>query len=274
MSYSILGANVLNDFRIVPVAGAANKALVLDFGGSITDTNGLPISCSATAGDVFEAGFEVIQNRLSAICVLSPLGGNSQQFRVGQNMQVTWISDTVQTNVIFLMLAPDNKNFFIADTIVRADNRAAWGSYSLTIPDSIGLAGSRLSMISTPTAKCRLKLQAYFSPDPNNPINDVSDSAFTILPSSLSATNHAGFGMISRLRCASSGGRMMIHASSAMLYRIDVFALTGDRLCSFEGSGDRQFAMPRSAGMGTRLVCMKTKSGVSLTRIMSIGAGN
>jgi hypothetical protein len=26
--------------------------------------------------------------------------------------------------------------------------------------------------------------------------------------------------------------------------------------------------------MGTRLVCMKTKSGVSLTKMISIGAGN
>jgi len=274
MSYSILGANVLNDFRIVPVAGAANKALVLDFNGSITDTNGLPISCSATAGDVFEAGLEIMQNRLSAICVLSPLGGSTQQFRVGQNMQVTWISDTVQTNVIFLMLAPDSKNFFIADTIVRAKNRAAWGSYTLTIPDSIGLAGSRVSMVSTATAKCRLKLQAYFSPDPTNPINDISDSAFTILPNSLAAGKHAGSGMSNRLRCTASGGKMMIRVSSAMPYRIDVFTLKGDLVCSFDAAGDRQFAIPRSAGMGTRLVCMKTKSGVSLTKMISIGAGN
>jgi hypothetical protein len=38
------------------------------------------------------------------------------------------------------------------------------------------------------------------------------------------------------------------------------------------GAGNRRFALPRSNGMGILLVCMKTMSGVSLTKMVSIGA--
>jgi len=271
MSYSILGANVINGLRIVPLAGAVNKALVLDFGGTISDTNGLPIACSAQSGDVFEAGFETIENRLSAVCLLSPLGGANQKFIAGQTMQIRWVSDTLQCNDLYIKLSVDGKTYLqAAPRLSRIDNRAAFGNYAFSIPDSIGPDGSRVSTVST---KCRIKLEAYSSPDPNNPIADYSDSAFAILPKALMAGNHAESGMNNRLRCVVSGGRMMVQASSEIPYRIDVFTLKGDRLYSFDAVGDCQFAMPRSGGIGTRLVRMQTGTGVSLTKMVWIGAG-
>ena len=75
----------------------------------------------------------------------------------------------------------DGKTYLqAAPRLSRIDNRAAFGNYAFSIPDSIGPDGSRVSTVST---KCRIKLEAYSSPDPNNPIADYSDSAFAIIAS-------------------------------------------------------------------------------------------
>ena len=268
MSYSILGVNVINGLRIVPLAGAINKALVLDFGGMIQDTNGLSITCTAQSGDVFEAGFEAIENRLAAVCLLWPLGGANQRFAIGQTIQVQWVCDTLQCNDLYIKLSVDGRTYLqAAPRTSRIDNRAAWGNYAFTIPDSIGPAGSRISTIST---KCRVKLEAYSSPDPNNPIADFSDSAFTTVAAA-GVRNTGGFIAKNQLRCGSVNGRLMIHASSENPYAIEVYAPDGERIFAFAGIRDRHFTL-QLCSAGSLIVCMRTAPGMVLTKLIGVGA--
>jgi hypothetical protein len=160
MQYTIQNVNVLRDFAVVPLAGAINKALALDFATQIQDTNGMLIACAGGSGsNVFEAGLEVMENVLKPITLVSPNGG--EHFAVGQTLTVKFYTDTLQVNQLFVHLSVDDgKNYHLltgAAGILMADNRAGWGAFTWTIPDSIA---RDTSCVST---RCRIRLSPYFA---------------------------------------------------------------------------------------------------------------
>jgi len=246
MSFSILGTNVLRDFGISSVAGGANKPLVLDFTDIANDTL-LPISCSAASGDVFEAGFEVIQNFLKPVTLLSPLGGKNQVFAVGQQLPIQFRNDTLTISQMFIQLSVNGGQTYINFTgaygIFMADMRSTWGNYAWTIPDSIDNGGTKVSTVST---TCRILVKPYNNIPGGS---DYSDSNFTIVPRAAvliaGARNVAPDG----LRCAVKHGRLMVRASSSGAYRIDAFSVMGNRLWSAQGIGAREFSLARPAGV-------------------------
>ena len=259
MSYSILGTNVLRDFSISPVAGGANKPLVLDFTELASDTI-VPISCSAAAGDVFEAGLEVMQNFLKPVTLLSPQGGANQKFQAGRALPVQFRNDTLAISQMFIELSVDGGRNFSNVTgtygIFMSDSRSTWGNYNWTIPDSVGDAGSRVSTIST---RCRIRVRPY-----NNMIGgfDLSDSNFTIAQNATvigSAMQTASAGLWHTM----AGGRLVIRASSSISYRIDLFSVKGDRRYSSNGIGMRDFEIPRAEGAGIMLLRMATAKGTT-----------
>ena len=269
MSYSILGTNVLRDFSISSVAGGANKPLILDFTDLTTDTI-ISISCSATSGDVFEAGFEIIQNFLKPVTLLSPLGGTNQKFTVGQTLPVQFRNDTVTISQMFIELSINGGQSYINFTgnygIPMADNRTTWGNYNWTIPDSVGDPGSRVSTVST---RCKIRVRPY-----NDMVggSDNSDSTFTIDPKSATIAGNPIFSAGDRLNYAIIGDLMTIHASSSIAFRIDVFSLTGERIFSSAGMGDRTYSLPKATAQGIALVRMKTALGNTLVKTV-LGAG-
>jgi hypothetical protein len=256
MSFSILGTNVLRDFSISSVAGGANKPLVLDFTDMANDTL-LPISCSAASGDVFEAGFEVIQNFLKPVTLLSPLGGKTQVFAVGQQLPIQFRNDTLTISQMFIQLSVDGGRTYINFTgaygIFMADMRPTWGNYNWTIPDSIDNGGTRVSTVS---ANCRILVKPYNNMPGGS---DNSDSNFTIVPRAASVLDGALNAVPDGLRCTIKHSRLIVRASGKGVYRIDAFSVNGNRLWSMRGIGAREFALPRPAGV--MLVRMTTAMG-------------
>ena len=180
MSYSILGTNVLRDFSISSLVGGAIKALVLDFPAQVQDTNGLSISCSGANGsDIFESGFEIMQNLLMPITMLSPIGG--EKISVGQTMQIRWCTDTLQTNQVYVDFSADGRTYcqIGGPTGVKlVDERGTWGTFNWVMPDSVtDNSGKNISTISS---RCRIRLSPYFSSVGIAAV--LSDSAFTIQP--------------------------------------------------------------------------------------------
>jgi hypothetical protein len=269
MSYTILGTNVLNNFTVSSLAGGANQPLVLDFTAIAADTNGIPIACSAASGDVFEAGFEVMQNFLKPVTLLAPLGG--QIYSVGQVMPVQFRNDTVDISQMYIELSVDGRtyiNFTGNYGIFMSDMRSTWGNYNWTIPDSIGPVGSRVSTIST---RCKIRVRPYN--DMGGGV-DVSDSAFTIKANSATIAGNPISSAGDRLNYAIIGDLMSICASSAIAFRIDVFSLTGERIFSSTGIGDRTYSLPKATAQGIALVRMKTASGNTLVKTVLGASGN
>jgi hypothetical protein len=61
MDYTIEGVKVLDGFSITAEAGGTSKALVKEFGVTVSDGNGLQIVAAKDAGnDAFEAGIEIV----------------------------------------------------------------------------------------------------------------------------------------------------------------------------------------------------------------------
>jgi hypothetical protein len=268
MSYSILGVNVLRDFRIVPLAGAINKALVLDFNGVVQDTNGIPISCSAVSGDVFEAGFEVLQNDLKVVTLLSPLGGNT--FTAGQSMQIKFCTDTVTLRQIFIELSVNNGltygNFTGAYGIKITDYGSTWGTYNWTIPDSIDL--ENLTRVSTASTRCRIRVRPYTGIAGGN---DYSDSAFTIRSKTSTILDGKRIVLADHCRALASGRGLTIYASSQHPFSIDIFSLEGKLLHTFNGTGSHVYYLPVVNGTGIALVRMNTKNGPLLVKTLVAG---
>jgi hypothetical protein len=271
MSYSILGANVLRDFRISTVAGGANRPLILDFTNLANDTI-IPISCSAASGDVFEAGFEIIQNFIKPVTLLSPMGGTNQRFTVGQAIPVQFRNDTASISQMYIELSINGGqnyiNFSGSYGIFMSDMRSTWGNYNWTIPDSVGDPGSRVSTVS---ARCKIRIRPY-----NNMVggSDNSDSTFAIDPKSATIAGNPIFSAGDRLNYAIIGDLMTIHASSAIAFRIDVFSLTGERIFSSAGMGDRTYSLPKATAQGIALVRMKTALGNTLVKTVLGAVGN
>jgi hypothetical protein len=265
MSYSILGANVLNAFRISSLAGGANKALALDFSAVVQSANGLSIAATASSGEVFEAGFEVMQNLLQSVTLVSPLGG--QKYSVGQTVQIQFRMDTLARTQVYLKLSVDNgrtfQNFTGNYGINKADYGATWGTYNWTIPDSLDKNGG--GSMSTVSTLCRIRIEPY---QPLAWEYDVSDSAFTIAPKTQTAAQTRPGFTADRLAAAAFGRWMIIHASSSRPFRVDVFAFSGKRMASFKGEGQQDFTLPQPPAGGIALVRMVTAKGVNMvTRI-------
>ena len=259
MSYTILGANVLRDFRISTLAGGANRALALDFPALAQDTSGIPIVCQAASGNVFEAGFEVMQNYLKSITLLSPLGG--QKYSAGQTIQIQFRTDTMAISQVYLKLSVDNGRSYHNLTgnygISRSASGAAWGTYSWKIPNSIVTDNG--TMLSTVSSICRIRIEPYQAG-----LNDFdfSDSAFTISAALAIASSPGAPNAAEGLVITAAEKRMMM-ALSAAAFRIDIFALSGKRLCSFSGMGRQTFTLPASMSEGVVIVKMTTAAGRS-----------
>ncbi len=70
MDYFAEGVQLLDDFDINDITGAANTPLVMDFPLSVSDGNGLQIECVGDDGsDVFEAGIEIIRAQPAVMSV-------------------------------------------------------------------------------------------------------------------------------------------------------------------------------------------------------------
>jgi hypothetical protein len=266
MIYSILGTEVLRDFSISTLAGGANRALVLDFMGVVQDTNGIPISCSATSGDVFEAGIEVIQNQLSIVTLLSPLGG--QTFSVGQAMQIRFCTDTFSVQQLLIDLSVNNGRTWNVTTsgygITMKDFGASWGTYTWTIPDSIDLSGGRLSTISD---QCRLRIRPYETAIGGF---DASDSAFSIKPRSATISLGRSANAVENFRYSVSSDGLIINAAAGSACQLNLFALSGKRIQSMYVTGASGFFVPFSRN-NVSIIRMKTDKGLIVKKKAIIG---
>jgi hypothetical protein len=253
MSYSIRGVNVLRDFRISSLAGGANKALVLDFTTQVQDTNGIDIACSAANNsDVFESGFEIMQQLLTPIVLLSPIGG--ERVSTGDTLKVRWCTDTLQVFQIYVELSVNNGVTFgtiVGPTgILRSENPSGWGTFNWRIPDSIDINGTLVSVISN---RCRVRISNYFSTG----LNAISDSMFTIY-SRAPVTHIVADPELIIPRCSIVHNRLYVQAPMGKHFRLDISSVAGKRLCSLKGIGPCSFPIPKSLAGKTvlvRLIC-------------------
>ena len=241
MSFSILGTNVLRDFSVASVAGGANKPLVLDF-TDVADDTLLPVSCSAASGDVFEAGIEVMQNFLKPVTLLWPLGGANQSFAQGQTIQIQFRNDTLQISQMYIEVSVDGARTFINIAggqygIFMTDYPGAWGTFSWTIPDSIGPAGARVSTVSS---RCRVQVRPY-----NNLTggNDNSDSNFTIRARGAAVANGRA-APAPLFYVEMNRGTLSIAAGSKRTHRLILVSADGAVLLHKEGAGRAVYPLP------------------------------
>jgi len=229
MSYDIQGVNVLRDFDVRTLAGAANKALVLDFATDVQSDGALRLDCSAPSGDVLEAGLEIIESFRYPIMLLSPAGG--EKFAVGDKMMIAWRADLSQTSDVMVYLSVrggQGWNPLTTGYGINPVDTANWEKFSWTIPDSIPVTGGKISTIST---QCRIKLTRYGLGD----ATAISDSNFTI-----AAKAPVAGGMQDRISrpflqayASTEGLRANIGAQGP--YRVEVLTPAGTIIASREG---------------------------------------
>jgi hypothetical protein len=226
----------------------------------VLDTNGMPIVCSAASGEVFEAGFEVIRNSLQKVTLLSPLGG--EKFAVGQIMPIAFRNDTVSLSQVYLKLSVDNgrnyHNFSGSYGINRSSFGTSWGTFNWTIPESLDIEGG--GRISTISARCKIRIEPYQAGPEEF---DISDSAFTIAASTPVAGQARRECALEGITASSAGSRVTIWAAARGAFRVDVFAISGKRMVSFYGAGQRCFMLPTSLSGNVGIVRMKTAAGQS-----------
>jgi hypothetical protein len=223
MSYTIQNENVLRDFDVAARAGGVNRALALDVMTSVGTSGGLAMACAAAAsGDVFEAGFEVIQNLLTPITLVSPAGG--ERYTPGQSVRIRWSDDSVQVGMVMIYVSIDDGENWVPVTanygLSRGADRAVWGNYPWTVPDSILVGGTRVSALST---QCRIMVSNYTAPG----MSASSDSAFTISRGAGIATGAQARAPAPQVSWSRSAQGVSITTAFAGEYTVKVVAING-----------------------------------------------
>ena len=258
MNYSINSANVLRDFDIAGRAGAVNKALVLDRVVSLQDTL-MQIQCTGSNGsDVFEAGFEIMENYRNPLTLLAPVGG--EKLTVGLPFVIRWSADTSEIPSIDAELSVDGKAWgFISpnEHISIAQPAGAWTHWTWNVPDSFMVNNTiPTSCVST---TCRIRISNYSHPG----LYRTSTSTFAIAPRSALALRNGHLGPAARGFAAMLSAKgMEIAAASAGIHRVEIVSVDGSVIAICQGSGERRYTIPF-----TRLA-----NGAYLVRMIAAGS--
>jgi hypothetical protein len=254
MNYSINGANVFRDFDIAARAGIVNKALVLDRVVSLQDTI-MRIQCTGSNGsDVFEAGFEIMENYRNPLTLLAPTGG--EKLTVGQPFIVRWSADTSEIPSIDVELSVDGKAWgFIspAEHISISQPAGAWTHWTWNVPDSFMVNNTIPTSCVSSTGYIRIS--NYSHPG----LYSRSVSTFTIAPRGAVAlrngrTGPKGSGFAAMLTAKG----MEIAAASAGNHTVEILSVDGSILAICQGTGERRYIVPsRMVSNGAYVVRMK-----------------
>lgn len=157
MNYAAEGIDLLTDFDVIAEAGGASIALVKDLPVSVSDGNGLQLSCTGGEGDVFENGLEIIGFKASQPLTLTvPTSG--QEFKVGSELVVTWEA-TVAIGGIVVEFSPDGDEYYpltLGNSV--SPNDTEWPTFTWTITSTVGPL-----QVSTVSSACRIRIYDYLN---------------------------------------------------------------------------------------------------------------
>ena len=256
MGYSIQNVNVLNGFSIAGAAGGANVALAMDFSADLRLTDTITINATGTGvSDVMEAGIEIMENRATAITLISPVGGET--YSVGDVVPIRWHADLNKLSQVYIEYSPNNGRSWVLITQnqgIMSSDSTQWGHFMWTIPAVITEGAST---ITTATQTGRIRVRPYFA----NPgvLPAVTIGAISIrgsnavsLPGAQSSLSAPDFFVYARTN------GLEISVNSFESFELSVYTVHGALAYFAGGKGRTIFTMPRhSAGCGFYVVRMK-----------------
>jgi hypothetical protein len=268
MSYSIQSANVLRDFSIASAAGGANKALVMDFPADLRSAGNLAITCQGTGSSTaMEAGIEVMENKSTAITLLSPDGG--EKMSVGQKVVIRWYADTIKLQQVYVELSTNDGVDWALISGSRglslSQDRAQWGALEWTIPATI--VDQANQTISTVSGTCLVRIRPYFA---NSGVaNAISAAPFEIQQKAGVDQRGARATAAPSLVSHQLGGMLRLSVAGSGAHTVDLLDARGALILRLRGSGCRDYQVPRSAiPAGTYLAKMTSGTKVLRSKVV------
>jgi hypothetical protein len=159
MNYAIGSESVFEAFDIHEYTGAFAKAAVIDFQTNLRENVDMLIEASASAGEVFEAGFEIIRAEARPFVLIEPCG--NETYAAGGEMSVRWCADTAVVRMVTAELSLDNGKQWSQITTSKGVDIASksWGNLVWKIPDSLRIGDA---MVPATSEACRVRISSYF----------------------------------------------------------------------------------------------------------------